>query len=165
MWGRWPVLETVLRSFGWNSIIIIFLPLLHQNYRGKTGIPFAELTNKNWPWTWTIPCVLMGARSKSISPEKRCWEPPSSLFLRSTTVPLLVLQLCQRATKRPTNHGREWLGRQVHRHLGARSRRRSSIILPRMDGVGHEAWGRLLSRSAPTKEKSYRQISGEAGGS
>jgi hypothetical protein len=42
-------------------------------------------------------------------------EPPFNLFPRSVTVWLLVLRSCQRATERPTNHGRERLGRQIDR--------------------------------------------------
>jgi hypothetical protein len=89
-----------------NSIRTISLLLLRHSYQRKTRIPSAELTKKNWSCIWTIPCLIRGARSKNISPEKR-QERPFSLFPRFVTVWLLVLRLCQRAT----NHGPERLGR------------------------------------------------------
>jgi hypothetical protein len=64
------------------------LLLLHQNYRRKTQISRAEFTEKNCFVTWTIPCVIMGARSKSISPEKRWQEPPIQF----------IPQICHRVT-------------------------------------------------------------------
>jgi hypothetical protein len=59
-----------------NSIRTIFLLLLHQNYRRKTRIPRAALTKKNWLNTWTMSGVIIGARFKIVSLERKMTRTP-----------------------------------------------------------------------------------------